>query len=121
MKKLIVSLAGCALVVPLALAGGSKETRTRPWHIGFVDRGVTVTAPGAINLVAGGEVTGYQPAGTVVIQQDGAGRFVLDAPGRIFNRRGDLITASALRPGTRVQVYFVGDGNSKTIDRVVAY
>ena len=116
MKKAIVSLACVALVAPLAFAKDSK----RLWHIGFVERGVTVTAPGTVTNVQGGEVTGYQPAGTVVIRQNGSGYYVLDDTSRIFNRRGEMVRG-AIRPGTKVEVYFASTNDSKTIDHVVVY
>ena len=125
MKKLIVSLACCALVAPLAMGKDSKKASKQQQggtHIAVLsaERGITVTAPNANARMEYGEVSGYQPAGTVVVRQDGAGRYVLDEPGRIVNRRGELVTGT-LRTGTRVQVYFTGDNGSKTLDRIVVY
>ena len=117
MKKVIVSVVACsALVAPLAFGKDSK----RLWHLGFVERGVTVTAPGTITRIAGGEVTGYQPAGTVVIRQDDAGYFVLEDATKIVNRRGEIVRGT-LRQGTRVEVYFASVDGSKEIDHVVVY
>ena len=117
MKKIFVSLACCALIAPLALA---KDSKQKKHTMGYMERGVTVTAPASLSRVALGEVAAYQPAGTLVVRQDGPGRFVLDEPGHVFNRRGEIVNAT-LRPGTRVQVFFAGDGASKTIDHVVVY
>ena len=123
-KRMIVSLACCALVAPLAFGKDSKKAskKDRATHIAVLsaERGVTVTAPNPTAIMEYGEVSGYQPTGTVVIRQDGAGSYVLDESGRIFNRRGEAVTG-ALRAGTRVQVYFAGDNGSKTIDHVVVY
>ena len=119
MKIMIVSLACCALVAPLAFG---KDSKKKAMHMGVLsaERAVTVTAPNNNMKAEGGEVTGYQPAGMLVVRQNGPGYFVLDEPGRIFNRRGEAVT-SAIRPGTQVQVYFAGDGASKAIDHVVVY
>jgi hypothetical protein len=119
-KKTILVLACCALVAPLAFSKDTKKIQTRPWHLGFVERGVTVTAPGTVNRIECGEVTGYQPAGTVVIRQDGAGYFVLEDATRILNRRGEMVRG-AIRAGTRVQVYFASIDGSPAIDHVVVY
>lgn len=118
MKKVIVTMACCALVAPLAFAKDSKKKL----HLGVVsaERAVTVTAPRTVTQVEMGEVAAYQPSGAVVVRQDGPGRYVLDEPGHIFNRRGESIS-SALRPGTRVQVFFAGDRTSRTVDHVVVY
>jgi hypothetical protein len=117
MKKLIVSLACCALDAPLAFA---KESKQKKRTLAYIEPSVTVTAPNTITRVELGEVAPYQPAGMLVVRQDGPGRYVLDEPGHIFNPRGEMV-GTALRPGTRVQVYFSGDGSSKTIDHVVVY
>ena len=124
MKKLIVSLACCALVAPLAFGKESKKASKKQGglHIAVLssERGVTVTAPTTATRLEYGEVSGYQPAGTVVVRQDGAGRYVLDNPGRVLNRRGEIVTGT-LRAGTRVQVFFTGDNGSKTLDHIVVY
>lgn len=124
MKKVIVSLACCALVAPLAFGKDSKKASKKQGgtHIAVLsaERGVTVTAPNNTTRMEYGEVSGYQPAGTVVVRQDGAGRYVLDEPSRIVNRRGEIITGT-LRAGTRVQVFFTGDNGSKTLDHIVVY
>jgi len=115
LKTTIVSVACCALIAPLALAKDSKQKKRT---MAFVEPSVTVTAQNPYAKMALGEVADYQPTGTLVVHQDGAGRYVLDEPGHIFNRRGEAVSGT-LRPGTRVQVYFATDGVS--IDRVVVY
>jgi len=117
MNKIVVSLACCALIAPLALA---KEPKPKKHTMGYVQQGVTVTAPSTITKTVLGEVAAFQPAGKLVVQQDGPGRYVLDEPGHVFNRRGEMVKG-ALRPGTGVEIYFAGDGASKTIDHVVVY
>jgi hypothetical protein len=121
MKKVIISLACCALIAPLAFAKDSKKSK-KETHIAVLsaERAITVTAPDNTKRMEYGEVSGYQPAGTVVVRQDGAGRYVLDEPGRIVNRRGEIVSGS-LRAGTRVRVFFTGDNSSKTLDHIVVY
>lgn len=123
MKKLIVSLACCALVAPLAFGKDTKKkVSTKETHIAVLsaESAVTVTAPDNTKRMEYGEVSGYQPAGTVIVRQDGAGRYVLDEPGRIVNRRGEIVSGQ-LRAGTRVRVFFTGDNGSKSLDHIVVY
>jgi hypothetical protein len=117
MSKILVSLACCAFIAPLALA---KDSKQKKHTMGYIQQAVTVTAPSTLTRVELGEVAEYQPAGTLVVRQDGPGRFVLNEPGHVFNRRGEMVS-TALRPGSHVQVYFAGNGASKTIDHVVVY
>ena len=120
MKKAIVSIACCALIAPLAFG---KDSKTRKmWHLGLVDRGVTVTvtAPNTITKIVGGEVASYQPAGTLVVRQNGAGYYTLEDSSRILNRKGEMVRGT-IRPGSQVEVYFAENNGTKTIDRVVVY
>jgi len=117
MKKVILSLACCALVAPLAF---SKDTKHSKRTLAYIEPSVTVTAPNPNARMELGEVAAFQPVGSVVIKQDGAGRYVLDDPAHMFNRRGEAVNG-ILRAGTRVQVYFNGDNGSRTIDRIVVY
>ena len=117
MKKLIASLVCCALVAPLAFGKDSKKRL----HLATISaRPVTVTAPNIITQMEEGQVAGFQPAGSVIIQQDGPGRFTLDDPGRVLNRRGEVVTGP-LRRGALVQVYFAENGSVKTVDHIVVY
>ena len=123
MKKIIVSIACCALIAPLAFGkdqNGKSSKRTRAWHFAFVtERPITISAPSTNARVAGGAAAGYQPAKTLVVQQDGAGRYVLDEAGRVFDSKGEVVR-TAIKPGTRVHVYFAtDDAGVQTIDHVV--
>ena len=111
MKKLIVSLACCALVAPLAFGKGSQK-------ISVTEQGVTVTAKRTSTTVEGGEAASYQPPKTLVIRNEGGGQYVLDGPGHVFNSKGERVQ-TALRPGTHVHVYFANNGGARTIDHVV--
>ena len=115
MNKVILGMACCALVAPLAFA---KDTKHNKRTLAYIEPSVTVTAPNANARMELGEVAAFQPTGSLVIKQDGAGRYELDQAGRIFNRRGEAVSGS-LRAGTRVQVYFASD--NATIDRIVVY
>ena len=99
---------------------GKSSKQTRAWHFAFItERPITVTAttPGA--RVEGGAAAGYQPARTLVVHQDGAGRYVLDGVGHVFNTKGELVR-SAIKPGTPLHVYFANDeAGMQIIDRVV--
>ena len=111
MKKLMLSIACCACVAPLAFGGGLQ--------MGFVtERGITVRATQPIVAVEGGEVASYQPAGMLVVHGQGSGLFILDGPGHVFNSRGEGVDGR-VAPGTRVHVYFARNGAAKAIDHVV--
>jgi len=112
MKKLMIGMACCAFIAPLAFGDGLQ--------MGFIttERGITVKATRPAMAVEGGEVAGYQPAGMLVVNSQGPGRYVLDGPGHVFNSRGEPVNGR-VAPGTRVHVYFASNGGVKMIDRVV--
>ena len=110
MKKIVMSLACCAFVAPLAFGQGPQATAT--------EQGVTVTGTSPLSMVEGGEAARYQPRQTLVVHNEGSGRYVLNGPGHVFNSKGEIVQG-ALRPGTRVHVYFANSGGVKTVDRVV--
>ncbi len=111
MKKLILSIACCAFMAPLAFGDGLQ--------MGFLTTsGITVKATQPITAVEGGEVARYQPANTLVVNGQGSGQFVLQGPGHVFNSRGERV-GGRIAPGTRVQIYFARNGGVKTIDHVV--
>ena len=117
MKKIIVTL-GCVLIAPLAFAQPSSTdkkqatTTTEPIKVtGTIIR--TTTEEGA--------ATSYQPAKTLVVREDqssNAGRYVLDGRGHVVNKAGQVIQ-TAIKPGTRVRVYYADMGDLRMIDRVV--
>jgi hypothetical protein len=71
-----------------------------------------------VTQIEGGEAASFQAPNTLVIQHDGPGYYALDARGRVFNSKGELVD-SAIRPGTRVHVYFSSNKGERTLDRVV--
>jgi len=123
MKKVIVSIACCALFAPLAFAkdqNGKSSKRVRAWHFAFVtERPITITAPSTSAKVAGGAAADYQPSKTLVVRQDGPGVYVLDEPGHVFNSRGEAVRTK-VKPGTPMHVFFAtDDAGRQTIDHVV--
>jgi hypothetical protein len=111
MKKVIISMACCAAIAPLAFGQDPQKASGE-------ERGVTVTAPSAAVKIEGGETARYQPPKTLVVQTEGSGRYVLNGRGRVFNSKGEVV-GTKVRPGTRVHVHFAGNGDGRTIDRVV--
>ena len=117
MKKLIVTL-GCLLIAPLAFAQPNSTdkkqatTTTEPIKVtGTIIR--TTTEEGA--------AANYQPAKTLVVREDSSnnsGRYVLNGRGHVLNKEGQVVQ-TAIKPGTRVRVYYADMGDLRMIDRVV--
>ena len=119
MKKLIISIACCALVAPLAFAKDKKGKELKARLLAETPVGVTVTAPSPNQRVEGAMAASYQPPGAIVVRQNGPGLYVLDARGHVFNSRGEMVTGP-VTPGTRMHVYFIkDDAGLQTVDRVV--
>jgi hypothetical protein len=111
MKKPIVVLA-CLLLAPLAFGQSSskdkKQTITEP---------ITVTGTFIITTEQGLAAI-YQPSKTLVVMKDTPGRYVLDGPGHVVNKNGQVIQ-TPIRPGARVLIYYANKGNVREIDHVV--
>ena len=123
MKKMIVTIACCALIAPLAIAKEkNKSKQTRSIHMALVTQpAVTVTAPSSQTKSVAGVATPYQPANTLVINYDGPGHFVLNDPERVLDRKGAVIR-SRIRPGAFVHVVLAKDEEGReTIDHVSVY
>ena len=117
MKKAIVSIACCALIAPLAFA---KESKQKKQNTTATEQGVTVTGT-TVTTVEGGAATSYQPAKTLVIREDSSnkpGTYVLNEPGHVVDKAGAVVK-TAVKPGTRVRIYFANTGNQHLIDHVV--
>ena len=113
MKKTIVVLACCALFAPLAFAQTKKQTTTTSETITVTGRIVTETQEGA--------AANYQPTRTLVIREDKSnkpGSYVLNGRGNVVDKRGDTVK-TAVKPGTRVRVYYTNVGNQRVIDHVI--
>jgi len=117
MKKTIVTLACCALIAPLGFGKSHPKH-----HRGTATTETAITVTGTIITAAeDGAAANYQPAKTLVIRQDDAakpGRYTLDGPGHIVDKRGYPIVTS-VQPGTRVRVFYTNIGDQKVIDHVV--
>jgi hypothetical protein len=108
-KKAIIALA-CVLMASPAFA----QTTTRLTTV----EGVTVTAP-VISAQEGSAAT-YQPPGTLVIRTDSANpeRFDSFGPGVVFDKLGRPFRG-AIKPGTRVAVFYTTDGYTRLVDHIV--
>jgi hypothetical protein len=61
------------------------------------------------------------PFKTLVVRQDRSntqGSYVLQGPGHVVNKKGEVVQ-TAIKPGTRVRVYYVNMGDSRVVDHVV--
>jgi hypothetical protein len=118
MKKIIVSLACCALVAPLAFA----QTRsTHKKQTTTTEEPITVTGTIIKTTTEEGAAASYQPVKTLVVREDRSnnpGNYVLNGPGHVVNKKGELVQ-TAIKPGTRVHIYYAHVGDSRTVDRVV--
>jgi hypothetical protein len=111
MKETIVALACCALFAPLAFA--QTKTTTTSETITVTGRIVTESSDGA--------ATNYQPRKTLVIREDNSdkpGSYVLNGPGNVVDKRGEPVK-TAVKPGTRVRVFYTNVGDQRVIDHVV--
>ena len=117
MKKLIVML-GCLVIAPLAFAQPSSvdkkqaTTTTEPVKVtGTISRATSEE----------GAAASYQPRNTLVVLEDNAsnpGRYVLNGRGHVVNKAGEIVQ-TAIKPGTRVRVYYADMGDLRMIDHVV--
>jgi len=117
MEKTIVTLA-CALVAPLAFAQtSSKGTRQGP----TTAEPITVTGTIITTTTEEGAAASYQPVKTLVVREDSSnnpGRYVLNGTGHVMNKAGEVVQ-TAIKPGTRVRVYYMDTGHSRVVDHVV--
>ena len=118
MKKTIVTLACCALLAPLGFAQtSSKGTRQGT----ATAEPITVTGTLIKMTTEEGAAASYQPFKTLVVREDGSntpGSYVIRGPGHVMNKAGEPIR-TAIKPGTRVRVYYVNTGNSRVVDHVM--
>src|SRR5436309_11934914 len=115
MRKTVVTLACCALIAPVAFA------QTRKKQTVTTEQPITVTGTVVKTTSEEGAAANYQPFKTLVVREDRSNRpgsYLLEGPGHVVNRKGELVQ-TAIKPGTRVHVYFVDTGNSRVIDHVI--
>lgn len=117
MKKSILILA-CAAIAPFAFAQTSttttETTKTNP---------VTSTTETTTTTTSTeGTVTTFEPGKTIVVRKVGVTdpvSHVLGKTVRFVNKAGAEIQASMIKPGTKVQVYYDGTGETRVVNRVV--
>lgn len=114
MKTTILSLT-CLLLAPVAFAQGPQQRESQT--TGAIEQPITVTGTAVITS-EGGLAGSYQPYKTLIVNKDTPGRYVLNGPGHILNTKGEVVR-TAIRPGTRVRVYYTGTGKALTLDHVV--
>ena len=118
MKIPITILVCCALLAPLAFA--QPESKGKKQGASTAEE-VTVTGAVIKMTTEEGSAANYQPVKTLVVLQDNSntpGTYVLNGRGHVVNRKGEVIE-TAIKPGTRVHIYYANVGDSRTVDRVV--
>ena len=118
-KKTIIILACGALIAPVALAQTRAKHKTQKTTT--TEQPITVTGT-FLKLTTGeGSAASYQPFKTLVVREDRSntpGSYVLDGPGHVVNKKGEVVQ-TAIKPGTRVRVFYVSAGDSRIVDQVV--
>jgi len=118
-KKIIVILACGALIAPVALAQTGSKHKTQ--RTTTTEQPITVTGT-FLKLTTGeGSAASYQPFKTLVVREDRSnapGSYVLNGPGHVVNKKGEVVQ-TAIKPGTRVRVFYVSAGDSRIVDHVV--
>lgn len=119
MKKSILILA-CAAIAPFAFAQTSttteKSTTTKTNPVTNTTKTTTTTT------MTDGTVTTFEPGKTIIVRRseaDGPISYALGKTARFFNKAGAEIKADRITRGTRVHVYYTGDGENRVTDRVV--
>ena len=119
MKKSILILA-CAAIAPFAFAQTSttttKSTTTKTNPVSSTTETTTQTT------MTDGTVTTFEPGKTIEVRRteaDGPISYALGTTVRFFNNAGAEINADRIRRGTRVHVYYTGNGDTRTTERVV--
>ena len=116
MKKPITILVCCALLAPLAFAQPESKSKGAS-----TTEEITVTGTIVKMKSEEGSAANYQPVKTLVVREDRSntpGSYVLNGRGHVFNKKGEVIQ-TAIKPGTRVHIYYANLGDLRTIDRVV--
>jgi hypothetical protein len=118
MKKPITILVCCALLAPLAFA--QPESKSKGQGASTTEE-ITVTGTIIKMTSEEGSAANYQPVKTLVVREDRSnspGTYVLSGRGHVVNKNGEVIQ-TAIKPGTRVHIYYANVGDSRTVDRVV--
>ena len=118
MKKPIAILVCCALLAPLAFA--QPESKGKGQGASTTEE-ITVTGTIIKMTSEEGAAANYQPVKTLVVREDRSnspGTYVLNGRGHVVNKNGEVIQ-TAIKPGTRVHIFYANVGDSRTVDRVV--
>ena len=118
MKKPITILVCCALLAPLAFA--QPESKEKKQGTSTTEE---ITVTGAIIKMTSeeGSAANYQPVKTLVVLEDRSnapGTYVLNGRGHVVNKKGEAIQ-TAIKPGTKVHIYYANVNDSRVVDRVV--
>jgi hypothetical protein len=117
MKKPVAILICCAFLATLAFAQPSSNGTKQGTG---TTESVTVTGT-IIPTPEEGAAAAYQPAKTLVVREDKSnypGRYVLNGPGHVVDKSGRVVQ-TAIKPGTRVLVYYISTGDLRMVDHVV--
>jgi hypothetical protein len=117
-KNTIVILACSVLIATVAFAQ-PRSTQERQTSTA-TEQPITVTGT-TITAIEEGSAANYQPVKTLVIREDRSnspGKYVLNGPGHVVNKNGEVIR-TAIKPGTRVRVFYVNMGDLRMVDHVV--
>jgi hypothetical protein len=119
MKKSMLILA-CAAIAPFAFAQTSTTTTesTTTKKNPVTTESTTTTS----TTMSDGTVTTFEPGKTIVVRRseaDGPVSYALGKTVRFLNRAGAEIKAERIKAGTRVHVYYSGNGDTRTVERVV--
>jgi hypothetical protein len=120
MKKLVIILAGFALLAPLAFAQPESKSKGQGAATNTTEA-VTVTGTIIKMTSEDGSATTYQPPKTLVVREDRsntAGSYVLNGSGHVVDKNGAVIR-TAIKPGAHVRIYYAQNGDLRTVDHVV--
>ena len=118
MKKPITALLCCALLAPLAFA--QPESKSKKQGATTAEE-ITVTGTIIKMTSEEGSAANYQPVRTLVVREDRSnapGTYVLNGRGHVVNKKGEIVQ-TAIKPGTRVHIYYANAGDLRTVDHVV--
>jgi hypothetical protein len=107
----------CLLIAPLAFAQTKSNHKKQATA---TTESITVTGT-IISTPEEGAAAAYQPAKTLVVREDSSkhpGRYVLNGPGHVVDKTGRIVQTS-IKPGTRVLVYYINNGDARVVDHVV--
>ncbi len=114
MKSILLTTV-CALAAQFAFAQTSTTTTETT-----TAQPVTTSETTTSTTYTAGTIDSYDAGKTVVVKDEHGGpvRFALGTAARIVDGAGKIVTAP-LRSGDKVRVYYTGNGDTRTVERVV--